>query len=76
MTDFWLRKMATYFQRIDFDKDGSITRKDFEGMAERFVGSGKLKPEHEKDMRATLTAVSDNITSSINHGWIYIFIKI
>ena len=60
MSDFWLRKMGTYFQRIDFDKDGSITRKDFEGMAERFINSGKLKSEHSDDLRQTLTAVSQD----------------
>eukprot|EP00178_Gracilaria_changii_P017956 TRINITY_DN51246_c0_g1_i1.p1 TRINITY_DN51246_c0_g1~~TRINITY_DN51246_c0_g1_i1.p1 ORF type:complete len:178 (+),score=31.74 TRINITY_DN51246_c0_g1_i1:63-596(+) len=46
MSDFWLRKMRTYFQRIDFDKDGAITRRDFEGMAQRFKETGKLSAEH------------------------------
>ena len=58
MSDFWLRKMRTYFSRIDFDKDGAITRKDFEGMADRFIKSGKLKCEHESDLMQTLCAVS------------------
>lgn len=39
---FWERKMKTYFSRIDFDKDGSITKADFEGMGNRFI---ELKPE-------------------------------
>ena len=60
MSDFWLRKMRTYFTRIDFDKDGAITRNDFEAMAQRFINSGKLKSEHEGDLMATLCAVSSD----------------
>lgn len=60
MSDFWLRKMRTYFQRIDFDKDGAITRKDFEQMADRVIATGELKPEQQEDLKKTLTAVWDN----------------
>ena len=58
MTEFWKRKMSTYFHRIDFDKDGAITRADFEGMAKRFMETGKLSPDRQADMLNTLTAVS------------------
>ena len=58
MSDFWLRKMKTYFVRIDFDKDGSITRKDFEGMASRFAASGKMPADQTATLSKTLTAVS------------------
>ena len=58
MSDHWLRKMRTYFTRIDFDKDGSITRKDFEGMAARFISDGKLDAAKGKELTDTLTAVS------------------
>ena len=61
MSDFWQRKMKTYFNRIDFDKDGSITRNDFEGMAKRFVETGKLSGDRQDDMMKTLTAVSSII---------------
>jgi Ca2+-binding EF-hand superfamily protein len=57
MSDFWLQKMRTYFQRIDFDHDGKITRSDFEGMANKFAASGKLSEAHSKDLMTTLTAV-------------------
>ena len=49
-------KMRTYFARIDFDKDGSITRKDFEGMATRFAS--ELSKEKADDLKTTLTNVS------------------
>lgn len=68
MSDFWLRKMRTYFCRIDFDKDGAITRKDFEGMADRFIKSGKLKSEHEGDLMTTLCSVWDLFLSPFGGG--------
>ena len=61
--------MKTYFNRIDFDKDGSITRKDFEGMAQRFADSGKIAGEHKDQLSVTLTAVSTRMRdSSTRHG--------
>jgi len=54
MSDFWVRKMKTYFQRIDFDKDGAITPKDFEGMAERFVKREKLDEVRGKELKTKL----------------------
>lgn len=50
--------MRTYFERIDFDKDGAITRKDFEAMAERFIKTGELKEEQQKDLHSTCVGVS------------------
>jgi len=58
MSDFWVRKMKTYFQRVDFDKDGAITQKDFEGMAERFVQREKLDDARGKELKAKLLQVS------------------
>ena len=49
-----MRKMKTYFQRIDFDKDGAITQKDFEGMAERFVKREKLDEARGKELKNKL----------------------
>merc|ERR1711988_1606272 len=57
MSDFWLQKMRTYFDRIDFDKDGAIARKDFEGMAERF--SEKLDATKAADLKTTITNIWD-----------------
>ena len=58
MSEFWTRKMRTYFKRIDFDHDGVITKKDFEGMADRFIKTGKFDDKKAADLRGTLLAVS------------------
>lgn len=67
---FFQQKMKTYFKRIDFDKDGKITRKDFEGMAQRFIKEGdkKFSEEQKKDMETTLTAVWDKFLSTMGGG--------
>jgi len=59
MSSHWLQKMRTYFERIDFDKDGSITRADFEGMATRFAKDGALDAAAKDALMATLTGVWD-----------------
>ena len=58
MSEFWVRKMKTYFQRIDFDKDGVITQKDFEAMAERFVKREKLDDVRGKELKSKLLQAS------------------
>ena len=63
MSAHWLQKMKTYFQRIDFDKDGSITRKDFEGMAARFIEQAKFSGDQAQALQGKVTAVSPpNVT--------------
>lgn len=59
MSDFWQQKMRTYFQRIDFDKDGSITRKDFEGMAARFIETDKLSGDQAKELQQNIYDIWD-----------------
>jgi len=66
MSDFWLQKMRTYFDRIDFDKDGSITRKDFEGMAARF--SEKLDAAKAQALTTNITAVWDKYLQTVGGG--------
>lgn len=51
------RKLKTYFKRIDFDKDGAITRNDFESMADRFVESEKLDAARGADLKHKLVQV-------------------
>jgi Ca2+-binding EF-hand superfamily protein len=65
MSEHWLRKMRTYFKRIDFDGDGKITRADFEGMAKRFADTGHLKEDASKTLFDTLTAVWDKYLSAV-----------
>lgn len=57
MSDFWKRKMRTYFKRIDFDGDGIITQKDFVGMADRFIKMGDLKEGDAKNLMAKVIQV-------------------
>jgi len=66
MSDFWLQKMRTYFDRIDFDKDGAITRADFEGMAKRF--SEKLDATKAADLTQTITNVWDKYLNAVGGG--------
>lgn len=68
MSDFWIRKMKTYFQRIDFDKDGAITQKDFEAMADRFVSSEKLSEERGKELKGKLLQVWEKYLKGAKDG--------
>ncbi len=58
MGDLFMQKMKTYFTRIDFDQDGAITKKDFQGMADRFIKQGKFNDTKANDLRATFGTVS------------------
>lgn len=68
MADHWTKKMRTYFTRIDFDHDGSITRKDFEGMNERFKKAGNLDGDRAKALADHLFAVWDKYLSTVGGG--------
>jgi Ca2+-binding EF-hand superfamily protein len=68
MSEFWTKKMKTYFQRIDFDKDGAITQKDFEGMADRFVKFEKLSEDKGKELKGKLLQVWDNYLKNDAQG--------
>jgi len=68
MSDFWVSKMKTYFQRIDFDKDGAITQKDFEGMAERFVSREKLDAVKGAELKAKLIQVWEKYLKDSNNS--------
>nr|P04571.1 RecName: Full=Sarcoplasmic calcium-binding protein; Short=SCP [Hediste diversicolor]1Q80_A Chain A, Sarcoplasmic calcium-binding protein [Hediste diversicolor]2SCP_A Chain A, SARCOPLASMIC CALCIUM-BINDING PROTEIN [Hediste diversicolor]2SCP_B Chain B, SARCOPLASMIC CALCIUM-BINDING PROTEIN [Hediste diversicolor] len=67
-SDLWVQKMKTYFNRIDFDKDGAITRMDFESMAERFAKESEMKAEHAKVLMDSLTGVWDNFLTAVAGG--------
>jgi Ca2+-binding EF-hand superfamily protein len=58
----------TYFQRIDFDKDGAITQKDFEGMAERFVSSEKLDAKRGEELKKKLLTVWEKYLKGAQGG--------
>ena len=48
MSEIWLQKLTTFFKRLDFDGDGSLTKKDFFGMADRFTKQGNYNEEEAK----------------------------
>lgn len=60
--------MRTYFNRIDFDKDGEITKKDFEGMGERFVEAEKLDAAAGAVMKDKLIQIWDKYISAVGGG--------
>lgn len=60
--------MNTYFQRIDFDHDGVITRKDFEGMGQRFAESGKLSGDNAKALTEKVCGIWDKYLTNIAGG--------
>jgi len=68
MSDFWIRKMKTYFTRIDFDKDGAITQKDFEAMAERFIKCEKLDEKKGGELKAKLIKIWDLFLKNVAGG--------
>ena len=57
MTDFWMKKMRTYFIRVDFDHDNVVTKNDFQQMAARFVTEGQLNEERGNKLRDSLLGV-------------------
>lgn len=65
MSDLWTRKMKTYFSRIDFDKDGTITKADFEGMGERFNKVEKLQGKAADLMKEKLVQIWDKYISHV-----------
>lgn len=68
MSEFWHRKMKTYFKRIDFDHDGAITRSDFQGMGDRFVNSGKVDAATGEHLKKTLTDIWDLYLKVAGHA--------
>ena len=45
MSDFWARKVRTYFHKIDVNGDGIMSKKDVEGMADNLADVENLSPE-------------------------------
>ena len=57
MSEFYSRKIRTFFRRLDYDNDGEITRKDHEDMADRFIANGKLRDAKGIELKALLVQV-------------------
>lgn len=60
--------MKTYFTRIDFDKDGSITQNDFNAMATRFIESEKLDAKRGEDLKNKLLQVWEKYLKGVAGG--------
>jgi len=45
MSEFWVRKIKTYFNVIDTNSDGVISKKDAEEMVDKLSDQEKLRPE-------------------------------
>ena len=58
MSDIWERKIRTFFHRLDFDNDGTLTRAEFwkfgDGIAER----EKFDPKQKEVLKKYLDDVS------------------
>ena len=50
--------MKTLFDRLDFDKDGVISKSDFELMAQRFGAAEKLDPVKQEELKQLFVEVS------------------
>ena len=59
MSDIWLRKMRTFFRKLDFDNDGVVHRKDFVGMVERLGDLEKFDPKQKEISRQRFDDVSN-----------------
>ena len=51
MSEFWARKIRTYFSKIDVNSDGFISKKDAEAMADNLTDQAKSSPEQRAKTR-------------------------
>ena len=58
MSEFWQRKIRTHFDRLDVDKDGIVSKSDFELLAQRFCAGEKADPIKQEQLRECMIDVS------------------
>jgi len=51
---FWRRKIRTLVDRIDLDRDGQVTRKDFEDWCDRYDQTGRVSKAKGDQFRTVL----------------------
>jgi len=51
---FWRRKMATMVDRMDLDRDGQITIKDFEKLCDNYFQTGRVSKAKSSQFRTVL----------------------
>lgn len=71
MSEFWMRKMRTYFSKFDFDNDGVISRDDMANMAIRFANFEKAdaqKAEHLKTLFDNVRGLGCSETGAVSNN--------
>ena len=59
MSEFWQRKIATLFDHLDLDKDGVISKSDFELLAKTFCAAEKTDPLKQEELEKRWADVSE-----------------
>jgi Ca2+-binding EF-hand superfamily protein len=59
MSDFFIRKMKTYFRRFDFNNDGKIDHQDYRALAQGFAKHDEAKA---KELEAHATKLFEKYT--------------
>jgi len=54
---FWVRKMKTVFRRLDSDGDGTLTQRDVDIIADRWIEFGNLNEEDGDYMKKAFTQI-------------------
>jgi len=60
--DFWERKMRTTFRVFDYNRDGVLTRQDYEDMAEHFINAGQLTGDKADQLRQKFTQLYEKLS--------------
>jgi len=58
MSEFWTRKIRTYFNKVDINNDGFISKKDVEGSADTLADQENLSPEQRAKIKNHFVAVN------------------
>jgi len=58
---FWAQKIKTFAHVIDFDKDGKVTKGDYERMAKNYIAIAKLSGDDANEINKKFVAIWDAI---------------
>jgi len=67
MSEFWQRKIRTYFHLLDLDQDGVISKNDFDLLSQSFCASEKVVPVKHEELRKHSVDVSYNSTNTFSY---------
>jgi len=62
---FWEKKMITYFNRIDLNRDGKISKEDFEDMAAKFIDAGFVSAANKATFTSNICGIWDSYLSKL-----------